>query len=102
VELTALKKFARGDMGLTRTFWGGYVGMSVVIAVIGGTIATFFESASLPVVVIALAWAVLASWAVVAAAGNNGPRSIWGWIASIYVVVAAAWALISIGILFFS
>lgn len=100
--MSALRKFVRGEMGLAKTFWGGYIGISVVLAIIGGTIGTFFDSAGLPVIVIALAWALLASWAVVAAAGNNGPRSVWGWIASIYVVVASAWAVISIGTLLFS
>lgn len=101
VKLTVLRKFAHGEMGLAKTFWGGYVGISVVLAIIGGTIATFLDSAGLPVMIIALTGALFASWAVVAAAGRNGSRTIWGWIASAYVVIASAWAVFSIGGLIF-
>lgn len=100
--MSVLRKFVHGDMGLAKTFWGGYVAISVLLAIIGGTIVTFFASAGLPVMLLALAWALFASWAVVAAAGRNGPRNIWGWIASIYVVVASSWAVISIGTLLLS
>lgn len=92
-----LGTFARGEMSLAKTFWGGYVGISLMIAVVGGTIGTFFDLVGLPVMIVALAWALFASWAVVVAAGKNGGRSTWGWIASIYVFISSAWAVFSIG-----
>jgi|TARA_R110000796_G_scaffold67276_2_gene154290 hypothetical protein len=96
IALSLIGKFARGEMSLAKTFWGGYVGVSLMIAVVGGTIGTFFDLAGLPVMIVALAWALFASWAVVVAAGKNG-RGAWGWIASIYVVLSSGWAVLAIG-----
>ena len=79
-----------------RTFWHGYLGISVVIAIIGSTIATFIHGYDLWVILIALGWALLGSVAVIRSAAANGKRTLWGWIATIYVVLGTSWGFYNI------
>jgi hypothetical protein len=92
-----LTKFARGEMGLAKTFWLGYIGVSVAMALFFAALMTFIiPGAGGFLMLVVLAWAVFASWAVVNAAGYTGSRSTLGWVATIYVVLVSGWAIISV------
>lgn len=96
-----LTKFARGEFGLARTFWLGYLGIGLVIAVIGMSLVTFVIPAGGHLLIfVALAWALFASWAVIKAAAYSGSRSIWGWIITLYVIMASGASLFSLGKIF--
>lgn len=99
--MEVLAKFARGEISLARTFWLGYIGVGIAIAVVIGTFVTFVApTGSGLLILVALAWALFASWAVVKAAGYSGKRSAWGWVATFYVILASSWAVFSLGRIF--
>lgn len=87
-----LVKFMRGEYGLAKTFWLGYVGAIFVLSVLFMIRLEFFNSGRI-LYLFGNLWIVLSSIAVIQSSNSHGKRTIWGWLAIVVVVLTTIWAL---------